>query len=33
MHDAGWAAYLGNLKTVLEGGKDVRPSVLGMKVG
>ena len=31
MHDMGWQAFLNNLKIVLEGGQDIRPSKMGMK--
>ena len=30
-HEQGWTGFLGNLKTVLEGEADVRPTAMGMK--
>ena len=31
-HDQGWAGFLGNLKSVMEGGSDERPAMMGLKV-
>lgn len=31
-HDQGWAGFLTNLKSVLEGGADQRPQMMGQKV-
>ncbi len=31
MHDKGWAAFLQNLKVVLAGGDDIRPTAMDMK--
>ncbi len=31
VHDQGWGGFLGNLKNVLEGGNDIRPTAMGMK--
>ena len=31
MHDKGWAGFLQNLKIVLAGGEDIRPTVMDMK--
>jgi uncharacterized protein YndB with AHSA1/START domain len=30
-HEKGWTGFLGNLKTVLEGGADIRAAAMGMK--
>lgn len=30
-HEKGWAGFMGNLKTVLEGGSDLRATAMGMK--
>ena len=31
MHDQGWAGFLQNLKIVMEGGEDIRPTAMDMK--
>lgn len=31
-HAQGWGGFLGNLKSVLEGGGDIRPTAMGMKI-
>jgi uncharacterized protein YndB with AHSA1/START domain len=31
-HDQGWAGFLGNLRSVLEGGSDQRAAMMGLKV-
>ena len=31
MHDQGWGGFLNNLKIVMEGGEDIRPTAMDMK--